>query len=164
MIVKHSENDRTSTCMSRAIFKKNHHSQRRFEVPLCNAVSHQLLPFLFFFIPFQFKSILFRIFKLDRKHPSGDSDKQSTEKQELEPDVCCSVSGKSGLRVNFLAVICRRAASTSCCRLEHENHYFNPSLPDINRMNKCFCSLLNLDEFLQMAMKTSKYPSQLPSW
>lgn len=80
-----------------------------------------------------------------------------------KPDVCSSVSSKSGLRVNFLAVICRRAASTSCCILEHENHYFNPSLPDINRMNKCFCSLLNLDGFIQMAMKTSKYPSQLSS-
>lgn len=105
------------------------------------------------------------------QHLHGDHEKLSTEKQKAPslpclaaPDVCCSVSGKSGLRVNFLAVICRRAATTSCCRLEHENHYFNPSLPDINRMNKCFCSLLNLDEFIQMAMKTSKYPSQLPSW
>lgn len=65
-----------------------------------------------------------------------------------KPDVCSSVSSKSGLRVNFLAVICTRAASTSCCILEHENHYFNPSLADINRMNKCFCSLLNLDGFI----------------
>lgn len=27
----------------------------------------------------------------------------------------------------------------------YENHYFNPSLFDINRMNKCFCSRLNLE-------------------
>ena len=38
----------------------------------------------------------------------------------------------------------------------HGNHYFNPSLFDINRMNKCFCSRLNLKEFIQMPMKTSK--------
>lgn len=49
-----------------------------------------------------------------------------------------SLSGKRGLRVNFLAVICRKGASTICCRPEHEKHYLNPRLPDINRMNGCF--------------------------
>lgn len=50
----------------------------------------------------------------------------------------CGLSGKKGLRVNFLAVICRKGASTICCRPEHEKHYLNPSLPDINRMNGWF--------------------------
>lgn len=79
-----------------------------------------------------------------------------------EPDICCSVSSKSGLRVNFLAVICEKEATTSCRRLGRESHYFNPSVPDINRMNKWLCSLLNLDQFIQMApKKISKSPRQV---
>lgn len=74
---------------------------------------------------------------MERKHLLGDTEKLSTEKTKgpchhgpvLQCQILVAVClAKSGLRVNFLAVICRGAASTSSSRLEHENHYFNPSL------------------------------------